>query len=110
MGHHLWAKVWCQHRISAPFPSAAITHQSCLEVPAEEDAVLFMWATSPKLTEALEVMTAWGFSYRTCTVWVKDRIGMGYYARQQHELVLIGKRGHPKASTLAPPNQTALRF
>ena len=29
MRHHLWAKVWChQHRVSAPSPSAAITHQS----------------------------------------------------------------------------------
>jgi N6-adenosine-specific RNA methylase IME4 len=56
-----------------------------------------MWATSPKLTEALEVMAAWDFGYRTCMVWVKDRIGMGYYARQRHELLLIAKRGHPPA-------------
>jgi hypothetical protein len=28
MRHHLWAKVWYQHRVSAPSPSAAITHQS----------------------------------------------------------------------------------
>ena len=27
MRHHLWAKVWYQHRVSAPSPSAAITHQ-----------------------------------------------------------------------------------
>lgn len=67
---------------------------SALEVPAGENSVLFMWATNPKLTEALDVMTAWGFSYRTNMVWVKDRIGMGYYARSQHELLLIGKRGN----------------
>lgn len=65
-----------------------------LTIPAADDAVLFMWATSPKLTEALAVMEAWGFTYRTCMVWVKDRIGMGYYARQRHELLLIGKRGN----------------
>jgi N6-adenosine-specific RNA methylase IME4 len=67
---------------------------SALEVPAGDDSVLFMWATNPKLTEALDVMNAWGFSYRTNMVWVKDRIGMGYYARSQHELLLIGKRGN----------------
>lgn len=66
---------------------------SALEIPAGEDSVLFMWATNPKLAEALDVMTAWGFSYRTNMVWVKDRIGMGYYARSQHELLLIGARG-----------------
>jgi N6-adenosine-specific RNA methylase IME4 len=55
---------------------------------------MFMWATSPLLPLALEVMEAWGFSYRTCMVWVKDKIGMGYYARQRHELLLIGRRGN----------------
>jgi N6-adenosine-specific RNA methylase IME4 len=59
------------------------------------DAVLFLWATSPKLEEAFSVIAAWGFSYRTNMVWVKDKIGMGYYARQQHELLLICTRGNP---------------
>jgi N6-adenosine-specific RNA methylase IME4 len=66
---------------------------SALDVPAADDAVLFLWATNPKLAEALEVMAAWGFTYRTNMVWVKDRIGMGYYVRGQHELLLVGKRG-----------------
>jgi N6-adenosine-specific RNA methylase IME4 len=55
---------------------------------------LFLWATSPKLSEALEVIKAWGFEYRTNMVWIKDQIGMGYYARQQHGLLLIAKRGN----------------
>jgi len=58
------------------------------------DAILFLWTTSPKLEESLQVINAWGFTYRTCFVWVKDRIGMGYYARQRHELLLIAKRGN----------------
>lgn len=65
-----------------------------LKVPAAEDSVMFMWATSPKLREALDLMETWGFEYKTCMVWVKDKIGMGYYARQKHELVLIGTRGN----------------
>lgn len=60
---------------------------------ASQDAVLFMWATSPKLAEAMQVVEAWGFTYRTCMVWDKERIGMGYYARQQHELLLVCARG-----------------
>lgn len=62
---------------------------------ATDDCVLFLWATSPKLVEALDVVKAWGFSYKTCMVWAKDKIGMGYYARQQHELLLIATRGAP---------------
>lgn len=59
----------------------------------QDDAVLFLWATSPKLTEALKVMWSWGFEYRTCAVWDKEIIGMGYYFRQQHELLLVGSKG-----------------
>lgn len=75
------------------YPTMTLGELKALEVPACDNATLFLWATSPKLAEALEVMGAWGFRYRTCMVWVKDRIGMGYYARQRHELLLIGERG-----------------
>ena len=57
------------------------------------DSLLYLWATAPKLAECLEVMKSWGFEYRTNFVWVKDKIGMGYHARSQHELLLVGKRG-----------------
>lgn len=62
---------------------------------AADDCVLFLWATSPKLREALELIVGWQYEYKTCMVWVKDKIGMGYYARQQHELLLIATRGKP---------------
>lgn len=60
-----------------------------------DDAVLFLWAPSPKLEEAMRVIRAWGFVPKTSMVWVKDRIGMGYYVRAQHELLLIATRGEP---------------
>lgn len=60
-----------------------------------DDAVLFLWATAPKLDEALGVMRAWGFLYRSCAVWDKQKIGMGYWWRIQHELLLVGVKGNP---------------
>lgn len=77
------------------YPSMSIADLCALPVSdvAYDDAMLFLWTTSPKLEEAFEVVKAWGFNYRTSMVWVKDRIAMGYYARQQHELLLIAKRG-----------------
>jgi N6-adenosine-specific RNA methylase IME4/DNA-binding transcriptional regulator YdaS (Cro superfamily) len=60
---------------------------------AHDDAVLFLWTTSPKLNEAFQVLEAWGFEYRTCAVWDKEKIGMGYYFRQQHELLFVATRG-----------------
>jgi N6-adenosine-specific RNA methylase IME4 len=64
-----------------------------LKVPACDDAALFLWTPSPMLPGALEVMNGWGFDYRTSMVWVKDKIGMGWWVRQRHELLLIGRRG-----------------
>ncbi len=64
-----------------------------LKIPTAKDAVLFLWATNPKLPVALEVVKAWGFEYKTNLVWVKDKIGTGYYVRGQHELLLICTKG-----------------
>jgi N6-adenosine-specific RNA methylase IME4 len=61
---------------------------------ATDDAILYMWATAPKLAECMQVLSAWGFDYRTNFVWVKDKIGMGYHARSQHEILLVAKRGN----------------
>jgi ParB/RepB/Spo0J family partition protein len=61
--------------------------------PLAADCVLFLWATAPKLREALEVMDGLGFEYKTHFVWYKERVGMGYWARGQHELLLVGTRG-----------------
>lgn len=80
-------------QIENHYPTMDLDEIKDLSIPAAEDAVLFLWVTSPKLIEGIEVVEAWGFEYRTCMVWVKDKIGMGYYARQQHELLLVGKRG-----------------
>ena len=59
-----------------------------------ENAVLFLWATFPKLEEALQVVNAWGFKYRTAIVWDKVRMGQGIYTRQQAELLLIAIKGN----------------
>lgn len=70
------------------------TEEICnLEVPSAEDAILFLWATNPLLEDALEVMKAWGFTYKTNFVWIKDKMGTGTYVRGQHELLLIGVKG-----------------
>lgn len=75
-----------------------------LPIPSSENAVLFLWATNPKLTDAMYVMEKWGFVYRTNMVWIKDRFGTGYYARGQHELLLIGVKGdiHPPEESNRP--------
>lgn len=65
-----------------------------------KNAVLYLWATAPKLREALTVMSEWGFEYKTHSIWDKEIIGMGYWFRGQHELLLVGVKGN-----VPPPPQ-----
>jgi len=83
-------------QIENHYPTLLLTEICDLPISqlAADTAVLFLWTTSPKLAESMEVIPAWGFTYRTCIVWDKERVGMGYYARQQHELLLIAARGN----------------
>jgi len=81
--------------IENQYPTMTLDQICELDIPAASDCVLFMWATSPKLQESFEVLRAWGFTYRTCAVWDKEIIGMGYYFRQQHELLLVATKGRP---------------
>lgn len=60
---------------------------------AADDCALFLWSTQPCLSQAFEVLKAWGFEYRTHWIWAKDRIGMGYWNRNKHEVLLLGIRG-----------------
>jgi N6-adenosine-specific RNA methylase IME4 len=74
-----------------------------IKPPAAPDCILFLWATPPMLQDALDVMDAWGFDYRSHFAWTKDRAGTGYWNRQRHELLLIGVRGEVPAP--APGDQ-----
>lgn len=64
---------------------------------AADDGVLYLWGVIPMLPQALCVMHAWGFDYKSAHVWGKDKIGLGYWARENCEILLIGTRGKPPA-------------
>lgn len=67
-------------------------------------SVLFLWATFPMMPAALEVITAWGFTYKTVGfTWVKRNKkepswfwGLGYWTRSNAEVCLLATRGKPK--------------
>jgi N6-adenosine-specific RNA methylase IME4 len=62
-------------------------------IGGDNPAVLFLWATNPMLPDALRVMQACGFTYVHHWVWDKEVAGTGYWGRDRHELLLIGRRG-----------------
>jgi N6-adenosine-specific RNA methylase IME4 len=60
---------------------------------AARASLLLMWTTAPMLVRSLEILPAWGFTYKSQLVWVKDRIGTGFWVRNRHEILIIGRRG-----------------
>lgn len=77
------------------YPTSVTEVIAARDVPsiAADDCVLWLWATIPMLPHALTVMAAWGFDYVSHYAWGKDKIGMGYWSREKHELLLIGTCG-----------------
>ena len=71
---------------------------------SDKNCILFIWVTYPCLKEALKVIDAWGFKYKTCAfTWVKKNKksdswfwGMGYWTRANSELCLIATKGKVK--------------
>jgi N6-adenosine-specific RNA methylase IME4 len=82
---------------------------------AARNAILFMWATSAMLPDALEVLAAWGFRYRGLIVWEKTTAtgapfnGMGHHFRNAAEFVLFGFRGKVPALRCQRPNVVRAR-
>ncbi len=70
---------------------------------ATPETVLFLWATNPMLPDALKVMSAWGFEYKTNMAWIKDKgRGKGWFLQSKHELLLIGTRANTPHPNVRP--------
>jgi len=82
-------------KIENQYPTMSI--DKICEIPinaiCSENAVIFLWATTPMLKKGIQVLDAWGFEYRTSMVWVKPSIGPGHWVRNRHEYLFIGVRG-----------------
>jgi N6-adenosine-specific RNA methylase IME4 len=92
----------------------ALSHYDCLDFDslaalpiadlAADDCALFMWATDPLLPQAIDLLRAWGFEYKTVAFhWVKLNkrnadyfTGLGYWTRANPEQCLLGTRGRPR--------------
>ena len=88
------------------YPTMRIEELCALPVAeiADRDCALFLWATFPQLPEALRLITAWGFVYKTVAfVWLKQNrkaltwfYGLGFWTRSNAEICLLATKGHPK--------------
>lgn len=76
------------------YPTMTLDELSAMKMPKIADhAVLFMWATSPILPDALKLIEAWDFKYKASFVWDKVKHNYGHYNSVRHELLLIATKG-----------------
>jgi len=103
-------KVAPEHRRLSRYGTLALPEIRDLPVAgvAAETAHLYLWIPNALLPDGLDVMKAWGFTYKSNIVWHKvrkdggsDGRGVGFYFRNVTELLLFGVRGK-NARTLAP--------
>lgn len=95
----------CNGAIGNHYTSLSVRDLECLPIHlvADKDCVLFLWATYPFLPEALRVISAWGFKYKSIAFqWVKLNpksltpfYGLGRWTRGNTEPCLLATRGSP---------------
>ena len=93
----VWTESGNDRAASNHYPTLTLEAIKALPMPAAQDAVLFLWSTVPILPQALAVMQAWDFTYKSAIVWSKGREGTGYWTRNRVEFLLIGTRGNVPA-------------
>ncbi len=76
---------------------------------AADAAVLFLWATNPMLRDGLRVLAGLGFEYVHHWIWDKEVSGTGYWGRDRHELLLIGRKGDVAAPLPGSQPETVYR-
>ncbi len=75
-----------------------------IEDLAEENAHLYLWIPVGLMQEGLDVIKAWGFTYRTAIFWIKPRLGLGNYIRTASEVCLFATRGKAPVRFKGQPN------
>lgn len=91
------------HRAANPYPSMTIDEIKAIQIPADDDAILWLWTTNAHIEHSFDVCRSWGFDPKTVLTWVKTRIGLGDWLRGQTEHCIFAVRGKP---TVTLTNQT----
>jgi N6-adenosine-specific RNA methylase IME4/ParB-like chromosome segregation protein Spo0J len=91
-----WSEGGQQKAAEMHYPTATVAELATMPVCeiAARDAVLFMWAVPASFIEALDLVRAWGFTFKTFAVWVKPHIACGHWFRGQHEPLIVATRGN----------------
>ena len=75
-----------------------------VETLAAKDCLLFLWATFPMLSEALQLIRAWGFTFKTVSfVWLKQNRKTTPCTRPWHRGLFCVETEPPSRLRRQPP-------
>ena len=104
--YRVWSSKGAGRSAENHYPTMSIEDIRALPVAelADKDCALFLWVTFPTLREAMTVLDAWGFTYKTVAfVWIKENRqtpslfwGLGYWTRSNAEVCILATKGCPK--------------
>lgn len=91
------AGVSADRTIENHYPTMTLEDLKAIDIDriATKNAVLYLWVTAPMVVEACELLKAWGFTYKSQAVWIKEggSPGLGHWWRVDHELLYVATRG-----------------
>jgi len=82
-------------RGAGDYPTMTLEEIQAIKLPAAQDCVLWLWGIDYHLKETLAILEAWGFERKSTLVWVKDKMGIGHWLRNQHEYCFLATKGKP---------------
>ena len=98
----VWSKKGKGKSPEKHYPTMTFDELAALSIPAADDCAMFMWSIDTHIPEALRLIDAWGFTYKTVAfTWMKTTkdgqpdFGMGYWTRKSSELCLLATQGKP---------------
>ena len=83
------------HRGRCPYPTMTIEELCKIDLPMEDDCIVWLWTTNAFMHESFHVLDAWGLIPKTILTWVKDRMGLGDWLRGKTEHCILATKGKP---------------
>ena len=82
-------------RAIPPYPTMSFQQISEIELPANDQCVLWLWVTNQNIHDGFHLLEIWGFEFRNILTWCKQSFGIGSWLRNQTEHCLLATKGHP---------------
>ena len=92
-------------RAANPYPEMSLEEIMGIELPANDDCVLWLWTTHKFMRDSFAILDGWAFREVAIVTWVKGQMGLGAWLRSQSEFCIMAVKGKPKVELT---NQTTV--